>query len=362
MRVLQLSSESSWRGGEQQIAYLIEELPKSGVECFVACRKGSAFEDYCRINQVPFIALPFANSLDLYTARQLKKYCDRHHIQLVHAHSGLSHSVAVWAHLLGNKLPIVLHRRVDFPVKDKWLTRYKYNYAGIEKIICVSDAVKEITARSLHHPGRCLTIYDGIDLSRFSTENQGILHRELGLPAERKLIANVAALAPHKDYYTFLDTAALLLQEELEATILIIGSGPMETELKAYAAQKGVADKVKFLGFRTDVPQILPELDVLLMTSKTEGLGSTILDAFASKVPVVATAAGGIPELVKHRQTGMLAPVGNAAELAAHVREVLAGKRLADSITETAFRQLPAFSKETTAAQTAAVYRELASR
>ena len=362
------------------MAYLLQELPGLGAECHVACRKGSAFERYCLEQQVPHVALPFANELDLYTAWHVKQYCRQHGIGLVHLHSGHSHAIGLWAHVLGNKIPLVLHRRVDFPVKPNALSCFKYNYPGIKKIICVSDEVRRILSQDLRHPERCLTIYDCIDPGRFqrtssdttsdaAARNHSSTHllihsspqklrREYLLPPYLPIIANVAALAPHKDYFTFIDTVAELVRLGVPAVFMAIGEGALRAELEAYAASKGLKEKLLFTGFRNDVTEILPELAVLLITSKTEGLGSVILEAFAAGVPVVGTAAGGIPEVVIPEQTGLLAPVGDAAALARQVQRVLTETGLADRLRQGADALVRQLSCTTIAAQTKAVYEE----
>jgi glycosyltransferase involved in cell wall biosynthesis len=360
MTILHLSSEKTWRGGEQQIAYLLQELGKHQVRVFVACRRASAFEKYCQDQNIPHLSLPFANEFDIFTANQIKQYCRRHGIQILHAHSAHSHALAVWADLLGNHLPIVLSRRVDFPVKNNILSRYKYNYPAIRKIICVSDKIKEVMAPALKQPGKLVSIHSGIDLDRFEESyRNGKLHEELNLPLSTFLIGNVSALAPHKDYYTFVDTAAQLLNQDLDAKFLIIGDGPSRPEIEAYVAQKKLQKDILFLGFRQDIPEILPELDVFLITSETEGLGTTILDAFACRVPVVATAGGGIPEIVKNNQTGMLAAVKDKNMLATHVLNVLTIDTLRTRLIANATAFLQEFTKEKTALKTLAVYREV---
>lgn len=360
MKVLHLSSEKTWRGGEQQIAYLLQESVKHGVTVYVACRRHSAFETYCQQQQIPHLSLPFANEFDLVTAAQIKKYCRQQQIDLVHVHSAHSHAISVWADLLGNNLPIVLSRRVDFPVKNNWLSRYKYNYAGIRKIICVSDKIKEVLQPDLKQPEKCVTVHSGIDISRFEESyRNGKLHEELDLPLSTFLVGNISAIAPHKDYLTFVDTATQLVNQGLDAKFLIIGDGPSRPEIEAYVEQKKMQRHVLFLGFRQDIPEILPELDVFLITSETEGLGTTILDAFACRVPVVATAGGGIPEIVKHNQTGMLAAVRDNETLATHVLNVLAIETLRFRLISNATEYLKEFTKEQTAIKTLAVYREI---
>ena len=109
-------------------------------------------------------------------------------------------------------------------------------------------------------------------------------------------------------------------------------------------------------GFRNDVADILPELDLMLMTSVTEGLGTTILDAFACAVPVVATAAGGIPEIVIHEKTGLLAAVGDVQGLASQVNRMMKDRELRDRLIEGATSHLDNFSREATAVKTMKEY------
>ncbi|WP_299755818.1 glycosyltransferase family 4 protein [uncultured Pontibacter sp.] len=360
MRVLHLVSEKTWRGGEQQVAYLIEELQQQGIENFVCCRKGSAFHRFCQQQHIPHLALPFANELDVVTALRVKTYSKRNQVDLMHVHSGHAHAISVVSHVLGNTLPIILSRRVDFPVKNNALSRLKYNYKGIKRVVCVSDKIKEVVSQSLQHPELCVTVHSGIDLSRFeSSSKSGELHREFNLNPAAPLIGNVSAIAPHKDYYTFIDTAELLLKLHPNAVFFIIGDGPLRQEIQAYAQQKGLQKHIIFTGFRKDVPQILPELDVMLVTSETEGLGTTILDAFACRVPVVATMAGGIPEIVRNEITGLLAPIKSPAILAEKVHQVLTNPAIRDRITQGATQLTQEFSKKNTASRTLAVYKEV---
>ncbi|MBK0401374.1 glycosyltransferase family 4 protein [Adhaeribacter sp. BT258] len=360
MNILHVSSEKTWRGGEQQIAYLIEELRKNGENCFVACRKNTPFEEYCKKQNLPHVALPFANEFDLYTASQLKKYCAENRIDLVHAHSSHSHGLSVWGAVLGNKPPIILSRRVDFPVKKNWFSKFKYNYKGIKRVICVSEKIREITMPSLKRPQICVTVHSGIDLSRFeNSKNTGKLHKEFNLPEHQLIIGNISAIAEQKDYFTFVSTAELLLQKGLHAKFFIIGDGPMRAEIEAFVKQKNLTAHIIFTGFRNDVPEILPELDVFLITSQTEGLGTTILDAFACRVPVVATRGGGIPEIVKEGETGLLANVYDTEQLAYQVQRVLTNEKLRQILTEQACRFLQNFRKENTAKRTLEIYRQV---
>jgi glycosyltransferase involved in cell wall biosynthesis len=169
----------------------------------------------------------------------------------------------------------------------------------------------------------------------------------------------VAALTLEKDHLTFVDTAARVLASGFDARFIAIGDGRLRDEIARRVRQRGLEGRVVLAGFRADIAAILPELDLLLFTSRQEGLGSSLLEAFACRVPVVATAAGGIPEIVVDGETGLLAPVGDAAALAERVRRVLGDPALRATLVEGGVRRLEDFGVDRMAERTLAVYREV---
>lgn len=341
------------------MAYLVEELQKAGIEQFVAVKAGSVFEHYCIKKKIIHITCFFSGDFDIASAIRVKQFCRQNKIELMHAHSAGGHAIAVWSQVLGNTIPVVLSRRVIFPPNKNPLSKFKYNYHGIKKIICVSDAVKRIISASLQHPEKCITIYDGIDLNRFSAaKNSTILHHEFNLPADLKIIANVSSLTAEKDYFTFLNTVKKL-QDKLPAKFLIIGEGELRGTINQKIRELNLNDDVILTGFRNDLEDIFPEINLLLFTTQTEGFGSTILDAFACSVPVVSTSAGGIPEIVKHNVNGLLAPVKDADALAKNVLRIMDDNNLRRQLIQQAKEDVKKFSKEIMAAKTLEVYREV---
>ncbi len=327
MKVIHLSSERTWRGGEQQIAYLIEGSLRAGLQVHVACRTGSAFSTYCKNNDIPHIDLGYKNEFDLGTAFKIKDYCKEHLIDLVHMHSSHSHAIGVWSKILGNPADLILSRRVDFPIKDNLASRFKFNYPKIKAIVSISAKIQEIIAPDIKRQEILHTVHSGIAPSRFEhATNSGILHQAFGIDHNIKLVGNISAVADHKDYFTFIDTAEKVLAERKDVKFLIIGDGPLNAEIRDRINQSNFKDGIIMTGFRDDIPAIIQELDVFLITSKTEGLGTTILDAFANRVPVVATKAGGIPEAVIHQETGLLSNVGDSQSLADQVIQTLDDK------------------------------------
>jgi glycosyltransferase involved in cell wall biosynthesis len=145
----------------------------------------------------------------------------------------------------------------------------------------------------------------------------------------------------------------------VEARFVLVGEGPLRPAVEARLAALGLGGLVGLAGFRDDVATILPELDLLLFTSASEGFGSTLLDAAACRVPVVATRAGGIPEVVVEGETGLLAPVGDAAALAEAAARVLREPALRARLVEGGARRVPLFGAARMAERTLEIYREV---
>ena len=350
----------TWRGGEQQLAYLAEELEQID-HCHNAifCAKNGALALWAKKHNIPAYEAKEVFAVNPAFASKLAKAYKKGGFDLVHVHDSHAHTFAVLANVFFKMAaPLIVSRRVDFPVSKSVLSRFKYNHHSVKKIVCVSDAIQQITGASIKDKSVLTTVHSGIDVSKFeNSKKTGKLHQELGIDPGIPLVGNVAALAPHKDYYTFIETCKVLVKQGLKARFIIVGSGPEEESVKKWVDESGIAEHIMMLGFRDDLVDILPELDVFLITSETEGLGTSILDAFACKVPVVATDAGGIPEIVLHRETGWLGKVKQSDSLAEGVTTLLQNDVLRKLLVNGASQKLRDFTKQATAQKTYNVYR-----
>lgn len=356
-KVLHIATALSWRGGEQQLAYLVQEL-KDKIDQIVLCSEGSELAKFCSQNGIDFETQKKSGGFDLAYAGKVKKMCKKLEIDLCHMHDAHAHTFAILAAVMGNKTPLVLSRRVDFPIKQKWTSKFKYNHPSIKKILCVSEMIKKITASDIQDKSKLHTVYSGVDLSKFS-KRSGKLRRELGIKESTPLIGNTSALADHKDYFTFLKCCKKILEVEPEVQFVVMGDGPLRDKVHQFAKELDLKEKLTFTGYRTDIAEVLADLDVFLITSKTEGLGTSILDAFACQVPVIATNAGGIPELVKDYKTGILCPVKDVEQLSASVLKLLEDSELVEKLKKNAFQKVQQFSKAETARKTLEHYQEV---
>jgi glycosyltransferase involved in cell wall biosynthesis len=362
MKILHLSSEKTWRGGEQQIYYLHEQLLLAGHSSVVFCRRGSAMSQRLIKNNLPLKEASFSSAYDVGSAWQLKTYCQQHDIDVVHAHTSKGHTLVMISHALGNKSRIVLSRRVDVPIKDNWWSKYKYNHQSIKKIICVSDKIKEITATGLISPNKLTTIHSGVNTARLSRDKKHKpLQQEFPELLDKAIIGNVSALSDHKDFGTFIAVAKKLISIRQNLHFLIVGDGELKEAIVAEIKAQHMADHITMTGFRNDLENVFDTLDIFLFTSKTEGLGTTVLDALTFKVPVVATAAGGVPEIIKRHNGGLLCPVKDVQCLTDSTLRILDDPTLARQLQLAGEETAKFFSKENTAIATLKVYAEVMS-
>ena len=177
---------------------------------------------------------------------------------------------------------------------------------------------------------------------------------------EKNIIAIIAALSFEKDHETFIQAAKELCSHRDDVHFLIIGEGLLKIPIKDSIKRNNLEHQITLTGFRRDVPNILNQIDVLVLTSTQEGLGSAILEAFANKVPVVATNVGGIPEVIEHGKTGLLSSPKDVLSIASDIEFLLNNPELASDITNNALQVLQRkFTVQQTESQTVRIYNEL---
>ncbi len=361
MTILHVSAPVSWRGGEQQVAYLAYAFKEQKIDQVILCPEGAVLGGRMMDVDIPVATFTSRGYLNLTLARRIHELCKGKTFDILHCHDAHAHSAAVLAAVLYKNIPpVIVSRRVDFPVSSNPLSKWKYNHPAIKRIICVSETIRTITAPSIKDITKLSVVHSGIDLSKYNTASRGrILVGELGLPEKVKIVGNLSALADHKDYPTFLRTATAILKEDTSIHFVIAGKGPEEKRIRKMIRDLKLIQNVHMLGFREDVVEVMQSLDVFLITSITEGLGTIVLEAFAAGVPVVATNAGGIPEMVEQEVTGLLADIGDAEALKDATLRILENPDLKKQLTDNAFHRVQDFSYQTTAEKTLAVYRSI---
>lgn len=242
---------------------------------------------------------------------RIARHARRHRAAVVHAHQYTAFFYAALAKpMSGAGLVFTEHGRLH-PDRPSWRRRaFNRVFAGqADSVTAVSEGVREaLRAVEGFDPKRVEIVPNGIDLDRFSTVSRGEARQALGLPAHAPVIGTVGRLDPIKNYPLLLEAFRRLVAGVPEARLLVVGEGPDRAGLEERVGRLGLTGAVRFLGQRLDVERILPALDLFVLCSYSEGLPMTLIEAAAAAVPIVSTAVGGIPEMVRHRREAILLP------------------------------------------------------
>jgi glycosyltransferase involved in cell wall biosynthesis len=351
VKVLHVDTAAGWRGGQNQVLLSALGMATRGHEIAVACRAGGILEGRAQSAGLDVFALPFRGDWSPSAAIGLARLARRIAPDVVHAHD--PHALAA---ALVVRAPRIASRRVDFAVKGR-ASRWKY--ARCERVLAVSEAVAAVLRRDGVARERVRVVYEGVPDRRPDPGGRAILE-SLGVPMTSPVVGTVAALTDHKDHATLLSAAAGVAARVPAARFVIVGDGERKAALVAQAGELGLQDRVVFAGFRTDLDRLVPAFDVFCLSSKMEGLGTSLLDAMCFGRPVVATDAGGIPEAVEDGVTGRVVPVQDPAALAAALVAVLTDPSLRARLGAAGRQRFESrFSADRMVDSTLAVYDEL---
>jgi glycosyltransferase involved in cell wall biosynthesis len=369
LSLFHIDSGREWRGGQRQAFFLAKELKRKGYPFFFAVQPKSPLYHKAKEADLPIFPLKIRNEFDLIAILRLAIAMRRNHCVLAHFHD--AHSVAVGSAAASlAKVPIrIISRRVDFPLRQNYFSKKKYG-KNVDAIIAISEGVKEVLMKGGIPESLIEVIPSGIDFSPFDeVTSSDYLHREFSFAPDDYLVGIVAHLADHKGH-KYLIQAMKILKEYLKENkdnikAIIVGGGPLKLrkELDKQAKNLQVKDIVYFLGFREDIPQILSSLDLFVLTSYLEGMGTSLLDAMAARLPVVATKTGGIPEVVTHRKTGLLVPPRNPSSLAKAILKLYKDRDLASRLGQKGYEVVhKKFSAEAMAKKIIDLYERIAER
>lgn len=314
--IFHLDDAATWRGGEQQVLYLHQGLLAEGFDSRVICQTAGAFHRRLQAERLPHYAMRMIGGHDPGAAWRLRNLLREPH-SILHTHTAHAHDLGLWASRFGARCRLVVSRRVDFPVGGNRLSRWKYLSRRVDRYLAISSAVEYELVRAGIEPDRIRRVPSGIDFSRFEDVEPDLAWRgQFGLDPGELLFCNVAALAPHKDQATLLSAFRQFLDAGGSGRLVILGEGELRADLQRQKRQLGLDERVFMPGFADAILPKLRAADVFVMSSKTEGLGTSILDAMALARPVVATSAGGIVDAVDHEETGLLVPPQDPRALA----------------------------------------------
>jgi len=358
---LHIDTARSWRGGQNQVLLTVLGMRALGHRAMLVAHAAGELRQRAK-EGLDLVPLTPKTEMDLAAAWRLSRLIKQLGPDIVHAHDPHGVAMAALALSMSTQLakpPLVAARRVDFHLKGNALSRWKYRQ--VDCFICASDAIRAMLVADGVPAVRAVTVHEGIDLGRVEAAPVADLHAELWLPHHAPLVGNVAALVPHKGQRHLIEAAAVVIQKVPDARFVIAGEGELRPQLERLIKERHLEKHVFLAGFRPDILSVHKAFDIFVMSSITEGLGTSLLDAMACGKPIVATTAGGVPEVVADGRTGILVPPRDHETMAAAIVKLLTEETARAEMGAAGLARVRTlFSAERMVQDTLAVYRRVA--
>ncbi len=343
MRIAQLSSMTGYYGGEVHLAALAAGMCARGHEVHVVVRPGSALAERLTSTGIAVTTLPLVDWYEPLGTARLAAWLRRHRIEVLHTHTPRDWYTAAVATLGTATANVGTRHRLDPVGRARFKRPFLDRFAAL---LAVSEAVRSsLLASAVMAPERVLTVRHGIEPPA-AAPDRNEARRRLGLAADAEVVGFVGRLSPDKGLPVLLAATALLRPRRPRLQVAIIGDDERNSghgrRLRAGVVAAGLDGVVHFLGYRPDAAELGEGFDLQAVPSLAEPFGLVVLEAMAQGVPLVATDAGGIPEIVRHGRDGLLVAPGDAAALAGALEQLLADPELGARLAAAAFRRVRA--------------------
>lgn len=359
LRLLEVNPTPGWRGGEAQTLLLCRGLAARGHEVLLAAAPGSELIGRAHAAGIGTRGVRIRGDGDLFGIAALARIASSFRPDLVHLHTSRAHAAGWGLSLLSRRLPVVVSRRVDFAPAGNPFTRLKYT-SRVDCFLAVSRRVGDVLAASGVPRSRIRTVYSGIpSRARAAPARRAALRAELGIPSDAPIIGTVGALAAHKDPLTLVRGAAIAFRSQPRIHLVFVGEGALRQAIAREARALDIADRVVVAGFRNDPIDCLSIFDLFAVASRLEGLNTSVLDAMALGLPIVASRAGGIPELIGDDECGLLVSPGDPEAFAQAFLLLLGDPQGAARLGAAAVSRSREFSEERMVSETERVYQEV---
>jgi len=359
---IHIDTAQTWRGGQNQVLLTVNGLRAIGHRTALVAHPNGELRMRAA-EGLELIPIAARAEMDLTAAWRLARVLKRLSPDILHAHDAHATAMASLALSLGGSAtktpPLVVSRRVDFHLRGNSFSRWKYRQ--VDCFIAASEAIRKMLVSDGVPPERTLTVHEGIDIEHVLAAPPVNVHELLFLPHRAPLVGNVSALVPHKGQRHLIEAAHLVVQEIPDARFVILGEGELREPLERQVRDHHLEKHVLLPGFRTDVLGCMKGFDLFAMSSVTEGLGTSLLDAMACSRAIVATRAGGIPEIVQEGVTGVLVEPRDHKAMAREIVGLLRDEALRTRMGEAGrVRVGEKFTVERMVAETAAAYARVA--
>jgi glycosyltransferase involved in cell wall biosynthesis len=318
LKIAHIDIGLSLRGGQRQLLQLARGLRLRGHAQIIVCREESALEGCARAEDFPSFSLPLHDPLHAHGILQLRQHLRLAPCEIFHAHDGHGQTVA-WLASVGMPVRRVACRRVAFLPKERLRWTYRLKYAHTcDAVIAVSDSIRQGAIHYGVPQSKIELIPDGVELPPElpSPETRAKARARWGFGEREFLVGHLGVFTPEKGQEVALGAFQLLREQLPHARLLLAGEGPTVRDPEITQRCEALGDRVRLCGAIESPAEFFPALDLFIMPSKSEGLGSSALIAMSYGLPVVASRVGGLPEVVEEARTGWLIEPASSAALA----------------------------------------------
>lgn len=364
-RILYIIGQLGIGGAERQLLYLCQYLNRNMFEPLVV----SLSEDIQLKPQfdelgVQVIVFPKTTNPDLTRPFKLARVIKEYQPDLIHAYLFVANT---WARIVGAcfKVPVILSERSAKDHRGALASVLEWAlYPLGDRLIANSQSgAQQIVKNKSIDPKKVRVVHNGLLINKYINQElkpKESLRFEFGIKTHTKVIGMVANFFYVKNHEFLFDAYHMIKSNFTDSRILCVGDGKRLLEMQNYAKNIGIGKDVIFAGSRSDIPSCLSLMDVLVLPSRWEGLPNAILEGMAAGCPVVATNVGGIPELIRDGETGLLIEPGDIEGLAKAIVDILERRVDVDSMTEHALSLVAnEFSVENMVRQTERIYNEV---
>ncbi len=328
MHILHTEWSDGWGGQEHRVLAEMRGLAARGHTVTLVTRPSCRLREEARRAGLNVVELPLRRAADLGSIAALRGFLKSTAVDVVNTHSGIDTWVGSLAARWAGTPVLLRTRHLNLPLKRHWLNFVHYLP---DRIITCGEAMRAQLIEMDGFPAKQLvSIPTGIDFDQFQPKRaRGAVRASLGLAEADFVILMVGIIRSVKGHEIALQAFQKVAPKLPRARLVLAGDGPRRANTEQLSRDLGLGDRVHFLGFRGDVADLMAAADVLLLTSKSEGVPQVVTQALGLGMPVVATRVGGVPELITHEQSGWLVPPEDPAATAAALERLAREPELA---------------------------------
>lgn len=326
LTVLHTESSPGWGGQENRILNESIGLQKLGVKVYILCQPESTLARKAREAGIESFTYPMRKSYDIKAIYYILKLIKKLNIDVINTHSGKDSYIAGFAGKFSFNRPLIVRtRHLALPITST----FSYKYLA-DIVVTVSEYVKNYLIKKGIDPKKIFAVPTGVNLEKFAPDRvKALLRAELKLKEDVPLIGTVAVLRRKKGHHLLIEAIPKVLKHIPNAVFVFVGEGPQRKNIEDKIRQYGISENVIMLGHRDDIPEILKSIDIFVLPTQQEALGTSFLEAMAMCKPVIGSDVDGVREVVDDGVNGYLVPPENASALAEFIIKLLKDKKRA---------------------------------